>query len=397
MMIPIDAHVYELWANFGTNPWDSGELGTFTASVLAYGPEGCGKTYLAEVFCAVSGRKEQQLDAVEILKKPESNLAKQLNAAKSDQGCRLLIEDIDNLFTNLRAYPSAHRLLWKYLKQPPSEMVIFATARRPDVLSADELDVFKYVLPVFYRDQLTRELTMAAHAESIPLEPFVDLQEISEKTEWWSAQELKDLITRSPLTPSPLYRPGILTQETLLQRVIQISSNIVAEHRRKRTQELLRFTADHCTSNYIRADIAFRFGSKLEVPEIVPAPPNITFIVEQVIMKQEIKQAGVVVNPGAQASNFNVDQTFNEASQGVDLGELALALVALRKALQTEPDSPEKPMAIAAVTAAEDAAKRQDGPSALQHLKSAGKWAFDVATKIGTTVAAKAIQMAMGL
>jgi hypothetical protein len=57
----------------------------------------------------------------------------------------------------------------------------------------------------------------------------------------------------------------------------------------------------------------------------------------------------------------------------------------------------EHDQAIASVGAAESAAKKQDGSGALQHLKAAGKWALDIATKIGTTVAAKAIQTAIGL
>jgi hypothetical protein len=47
---------------------------------------------------------------------------------------------------------------------------------------------------------------------------------------------------------------------------------------------------------------------------------------------------------------------------------------------------------VSSVGAAEAAAKNKDGPSALKHLKEAGSWALDVATKIGTTVAAKVIE-----
>ncbi|WP_275296523.1 hypothetical protein [Pseudomonas lundensis] len=40
---------------------------------------------------------------------------------------------------------------------------------------------------------------------------------------------------------------------------------------------------------------------------------------------------------------------------------------------------------------------KQDGEGALKHLKFAGKWAFDMAAEIGTSVAAQAIQKAIGL
>ena len=114
-------------------------------------------------------------------------------------------------------------------------------------------------------------------------------------------------------------------------------------------------------------------------------------------MKQEIKQAGVVLNPGAQARNFEVDQTFNEASQGVDLETLAFGLVALREALQKEPDAPEKSTAITAVTDAEAEAKNGNREKTLEFLAKAGKWSLEVATKIGGEVAAAAIKTAIGI
>jgi hypothetical protein len=57
----------------------------------------------------------------------------------------------------------------------------------------------------------------------------------------------------------------------------------------------------------------------------------------------------------------------------------------------------EHDQAVASIGAAESSAKKHDGAGALENLKSAGKWAFDVATNIGTSVAAKAIQTAIDL
>jgi hypothetical protein len=45
--------------------------------------------------------------------------------------------------------------------------------------------------------------------------------------------------------------------------------------------------------------------------------------------------------------------------------------------------SAEQDLAIGPVAAAESAASKGDGAGALEHLKGAGKCAFDVATKIG--------------
>jgi hypothetical protein len=47
------------------------------------------------------------------------------------------------------------------------------------------------------------------------------------------------------------------------------------------------------------------------------------------------------------------------------------------------------------VGAAEKAASQGDGPTVLQHLKTAGKWTLGVAEKIGVAVAAEAIKRVM--
>jgi hypothetical protein len=53
--------------------------------------------------------------------------------------------------------------------------------------------------------------------------------------------------------------------------------------------------------------------------------------------------------------------------------------------------------AIVSIGTGENSAMKQDGEGALKHLKFAGKWAFDMAAEIGTSVAAQAIQKAIGL
>ncbi|HYN79865.1 MAG TPA: AAA family ATPase [Gemmatimonadaceae bacterium] len=390
-LIPIDAHVYELWMNSGTDPWPDGQLGTFTEGVLLYGPRGCGKTFAAESICTEGAREKLEIDAVDVLKKPDVSLTKHFNAAKKLRQGVVLIEDIDNLFPSLRAHPAAHWFLREQLKRPTFGGAIVASARRPEMLHADELDAFTYVVPVFYVDQRLREVVMVSHVRATPIAADLDFHEVAIKTEWWSAKELRDLMAWSP-------RDGrTLTHEMVLERVRVTGGNIVTDSRRKRTQELLRFTAAHCTSNYIRENIEFRFGTSIPMPAEVPPPPNITLSIEQVIMSQEIKQAGVVVNPGGQASGFTVNQTLTEAAEDIDLEKLARGLVALRAALQQEPDTPHKPTAIAAVTEAEVAAKSGDRSKAIGLLAKAGKWSLSVATKIGESVAAAAIKAALDI
>ncbi len=103
---------------------------------------------------------------------------------------------------------------------------------------------------------------------------------------------------------------------------------------------------------------------------------------------------------GAVGSNAKADNnTFQQIvfPTGTDYSTLADELANLRKVLRTEASEPEHDEALGEIAAAEKSARKGDGVGLLEHLKSAGGWAFDVATKIGTTIAAEAIKQAMGL
>jgi hypothetical protein len=64
--------------------------------------------------------------------------------------------------------------------------------------------------------------------------------------------------------------------------------------------------------------------------------------------------------------------------------------------LKKDAVEPEHDITVSEVAKAEQAAKTGNGAKALEYLKSAGKWAFDTAKKIGTSVAAEAIKKSMG-
>lgn len=103
------------------------------------------------------------------------------------------------------------------------------------------------------------------------------------------------------------------------------------------------------------------------------------------------------VGPNAKAENNTFNQVMQQAASNLDLPTLAAELSTLRSSMRSQATEVEHDLAVASIGAAESAAKKQDGAGALEHLKSAGKWAFDVATKIGVGVAAKAIETAINL
>jgi hypothetical protein len=122
-------------------------------------------------------------------------------------------------------------------------------------------------------------------------------------------------------------------------------------------------------------------------------------IIQEVTMGDKYITSGQVgaVGPGAHAHDMNFTQVWNQASKDIDLPTLAQELSILRQQLRKEAQTPEEDMAIGALANAEVAAKSGDGPSTMEWLQKAGKWVFDIATKIGTSVAIAALKIALGL
>jgi len=106
-------------------------------------------------------------------------------------------------------------------------------------------------------------------------------------------------------------------------------------------------------------------------------------------------QAGAM-GPNAQASN----NTFTQATAGggdINFAVLAPELARVRAAMRSEAKTAAHDIAIAEIAKAEEAANNGNAKGVVEHLKSAGKWALETATKIGTEVAAKTIEKYTGL
>jgi hypothetical protein len=85
----------------------------------------------------------------------------------------------------------------------------------------------------------------------------------------------------------------------------------------------------------------------------------------------------------------------HQDSAQLDLPKLTAELELLRTALRQQAHETEQDMAVVAVGDAMQSARQGNGAGVLEHLKKAGTWAFDVATKIGVSVASEAIKTAM--
>ena len=109
-----------------------------------------------------------------------------------------------------------------------------------------------------------------------------------------------------------------------------------------------------------------------------------------------VGQAGAV-GPNSSAHDINFNQIWLQQSGNVDLPKLASELAALRMAMKQEATTAAQDIEVAEIAQAEIEAKNGDGQKMLGHLAKAGNWALDVATKIGTSVAAEMIKKSMGL
>jgi len=111
--------------------------------------------------------------------------------------------------------------------------------------------------------------------------------------------------------------------------------------------------------------------------------------------KYEISGQVGAVGKNARADHNTFNQLWNQSKDSIDLAKLAEELIQLRTALKEEAVEVEHDVAVSEVGQALIEAKAGNGSKVMGHLKAAGKWAFDTATKIGTSVAADMIKKSM--
>lgn len=112
--------------------------------------------------------------------------------------------------------------------------------------------------------------------------------------------------------------------------------------------------------------------------------------------KYSAEQVGAQ-GPGAHAHDMTFNQLWNQVNESIDLTSLAKELSQLRQEMRKIATDAEHDISIGSIAMAEAAAEAGDGPTALQHLAKAGKWALNAATNIGTGIAVAALKAALGI
>jgi AbiTii len=105
-------------------------------------------------------------------------------------------------------------------------------------------------------------------------------------------------------------------------------------------------------------------------------------------------QAGSI-GANSQASNMSFQQVWLQNKESIDLKALAEELFTLRTAMKDQAEDSSQDRAVAEISSAQEAAKIDDGTAVIKHLKKAGQWALDVASKIGVSLAADTIKKAL--
>jgi hypothetical protein len=168
-----------------------------------------------------------------------------------------LIEDIDQLFMNLRSTVAALQLLVEKIQDEKGLQLMIGTARRPELMLDRELEIFTDIIPILYPDENERVEIIKVYTRGCELDDSFDLKLVAQNTEWWSGEEIRQLINTSKLDDN------LINSALLSHNINEISERIESGKRVKRMQELLNFTKEHSNIKSIREDSLSRHGSLL--------------------------------------------------------------------------------------------------------------------------------------
>lgn len=110
----------------------------------------------------------------------------------------------------------------------------------------------------------------------------------------------------------------------------------------------------------------------------------------------QVNQAGAV-GPNARANHVTFNQAAGRIEGSINFVQLADELSKLRQVMMREASEVEHSIAVGEVAKAEQAAKEKDPSKVAEHLKLAGKWALDIASKIGVPVAVEVLKKSIGI
>ena len=103
------------------------------------------------------------------------------------------------------------------------------------------------------------------------------------------------------------------------------------------------------------------------------------------------------VGDNAQASNIEQHSTSVSSPPSIDLQLLATELAEFRKKLGDRAETSDHYKALAELSEAQEAANKGDRKTALESIKRAGNWIWEIAKEVGVGVTVEAAKSAIGL
>jgi hypothetical protein len=105
----------------------------------------------------------------------------------------------------------------------------------------------------------------------------------------------------------------------------------------------------------------------------------------------------VVVGGSVSGSVSNFSSVNPTPKNEIDITALLNEISALRQVMKQKATTLEEDSAVGKIADAEKSIKENNLPKALEYLRSAGKWALDVASQIGVPVAIEFIKQALSI
>lgn len=214
------------------------------------------------------------------------------------------------------------------------------------------------------------------------------------------ADEFSDLAPLSTALPGPASRNA----ERFTEMMETYANDFKAAYQRKFLQSMPALLAKTlpptCLLRLAISDVQLDMATRLEAERDGGVGSMHFHIghIERLFMRDHYTtgQAGAV-GPGASAQQMQFTQVWTQMADDVSLDAIADALAELRSALKARAPDGERDEAIGKIAASERAARSADGPTALAHAATAGKWVLSVAKEVGIAVATKFLERAMGL
>jgi len=179
--------------------------------LLLFGMGGTGKTHFARALAKELKLPFLRLRTENIVSKfygeTERSMARALELAEEIAPCVLFVDEIDRFGQRgqLGEHEATRRtfsILLEWLGDARRKTIVIGTTNRPEDLDEAFVRVgrFDYIVPMLLPDAEARKQILQVHTKvvrKVPLAKDVNLDEIAERTEWFTGAELEELVLRS--------------------------------------------------------------------------------------------------------------------------------------------------------------------------------------------------------